>query len=192
MKGPKARRIALVAALVATLVAACQSHTSTPQPTPAATPSATLPASPSASASPSPSAAPSPAPSASAGPTSGAASAAQALRTYEDSLLAGNYQKAWNLLSSTTRSRWASTDAFTKDRTAYLARAGTRYTMEISPGNTLSMSEWLVGISWASKIDQKNAYLFSVRWSGFADDPSRAEIWIANPIFTGWELYLMT
>jgi hypothetical protein len=204
MNGLRQGRTVLVLALAATVSAGCQAHTSTPQPTPTATPSASPAPSPtpspsaspsptpSASPSPTPSASPSPTPSASVGPTSGAAGAAQTLRAYEDSLLAGNYQKAWNLLSSTTRSRWASVDAFAKDRTSYIARAGTQYTMEISPSNTLSMSEWLVGMSWASKIDQKNAFLFSVRWSGFGDDPSKAEIWIANPIFTGWELYLLT
>jgi hypothetical protein len=144
---------------------------------------------PSASATPSPSLTTSPT-SGTPAPTSGAAGAYRAVQSYIGSLLAGRYEDAWNMLGLGCQARWGSLAAFTKDRAAFLKQAGTEFKLQISPTNTLSLSSWIVGTSWESRIDQANAFLFSLRWTGFGTDPRGTEIWIANPTMIGWDLYL--
>ena len=171
--------------LVALGVWACgSSSAATPSPTSAVTtaaPSASATASPTATASPS---------LGTPAPTSGAAGAYRTVQSYVGSLLAARYEDAWNLLGLGCQARWGSLAAFTKDRAAFLKQAGTDFKLQISPSNTLSLSSWIVGTSWAPKIDQANAFLFSLRWAGFGTDPRGTEIWIANPTMIGWDLYL--
>ncbi len=183
----KPSRSVLIALTFAALVAACQGSSPSPS---AATPSPSRSAAPTATptALATATALPSPSPSlASAPPTTGAAGAFAAVLTYENALVERNFEKAWHLLGSGTKARYGTITTYTSNRTAFLARAGDQYQAQISP-NTLTIDEWIVGQSWASKINVARAYIVSVHWPGYGS--TYVEIWIVNPIFTGWELYL--
>ncbi len=102
------------------------------------------------------------------------------------------------MLGSGTQAKWGTLTGFKDSRTRFLASAGTDYRAQISP-NTLTIAEWIVGQSWASKIDVAKAYIVSVRWPLYSS--TAAEIWIVSPIFSvatpatpaeviRWELYL--
>ena len=94
------------------------------------------------------------------------------MRKYEDALVAGDYAKAWGLLGKGTQAKW-----------------GVDYREELSPPNTLTLSQWIEGLAWASSIDRAHAYLISVKWTHFTSETAGWEIWVASPVKTGWLLY---
>lgn len=187
--------VASVLALVL-VVAACQSATPTPSPSPSPSPTPSPTASP--SPTPSPTATPSPSPTVNpnATPTAlptGGPGAFYAVRNYEQDLLAGDYAKAWALLSKSSQSlsRWGTLAGFTKERAAFLATSGTAYNEELSPTNTLTLRQWIEGTSWQPQINVANAYLVSVKWTSITAAYAGWEIWVVNPTKTGWSLYLV-
>ncbi len=176
--------------LLVSAAAACQGTAPTPSPSPTPTPTPTATPSP----TPTPTATPSPSPTIDpkATPTplpTGAPGAFFAVRKYEDAIVAGEYAKAWGLLGKVTQAKWGNLAAFQKDRAAFVATAGVDYREELSPPNTLTLKQWIEGLSWASSIDQAHAYLVSVKWTFFTSDTAGWEIWVANPGKTGWLLY---
>jgi hypothetical protein len=180
--------------LVVAAVSACQGTTPTPSPSPTPAPTATP--SPTPSPTPTETASPTPTLDPNATPTplpTGAAGAFFAVKNYEDALLAGDYAKAWALLSKSTQSlaRWGTLNGFQKERAAFLTTAGESYREELSPTNTLTLKQWIEGVGWASKIDQAHAYLISVKWTSFVSPYAGWEIWVASPTKTGWLLYLV-
>ena len=114
-----------------------------------------------------------------------------AVRNYEQDLLAGDYAKAWALLSKSSQSyaRWGTLAKFTAERSAFLATSGTAYQEELSPTNTLTLRQWIEGANWQPQIDQAHAYLVSVKWSSITTAYAGWEIWVVNPTKTGWVLY---
>jgi hypothetical protein len=114
-----------------------------------------------------------------------------AVRNYEQDLLAGDYAKAWALLSKSSQSyaRWGTLAKFTAERSAFLATSGTAYQEELSPTNTLTLRQWIEGANWQPQIDQAHAYLVSVKWSSITAAYAGWEIWVVNPTKTGWVLY---
>jgi hypothetical protein len=173
---------------VALAVAAACGSAASPTPAPTLSPSSTatleVP-----SPSPTPTSMPTPTPGPTTTTVAPAASAYQFVQGYAEALLGGRYDVAWLRLGADCQARWGTLAAFTKERTAFMKAAGGAYTLKISPTNTLSLSDWIVGQSWASKIDQANAYLFSLRWTGYGTNPAGTEIWIANPTPVSWQLY---
>jgi hypothetical protein len=178
-------RHGLALTIVAVALVACGG--STPA-TPSAVASPTETATPS---TPEPTSSPTPTPSTGTPqPTLGAPGAYSAMQAYAEALVNGQYAQAWTVLGLGCQARWGSLSAFTKDRTARMKTAGSQYTLRINP-KTLPLGSWLVGVSWASEIDQANSYLFSLQWAGFGSDPRGTEIWIANPAIVDWTLYLV-
>ncbi len=178
--------------LLIAAVAACQGTAPTPSPSPTATPSPTPSPSPTATPSPTPSPTPTPTLDPLATPTplpTGAPGAYAAVKSFEDALLAGNYEAAWEMLGKGSQSTWGAVQSFQKERSAFLATAGTTYKEQLSPTNTLSLVQWIEGTSWGPGIDRANAYLISVTWAALADNKAAVEIWVANPVPGGWKLY---
>jgi hypothetical protein len=178
--------------LVIAAVSACQSTTPTPTPTDTPPPSVAAPT-PLVSPTEVIASTPTPTPDPNAGPTplpTGAPGAFFAVRKYEDALLAGDYNKAWSLLGKGTQNHWGTVAAFKKDRSAFLATAGTAYQEELSPTNTLTLRQWVEGASWMLSIDQTRAYVISVKWPALTDPNKGWEIWVASPSQTGWLIYL--
>jgi len=176
--------------LLVSAAAACQgtAPTSSPSPTPTAIPTATPSPTPTATPTVSPSATIDPNTSPTPLPT-GAPGAFFAVRKYEDALVAGDYAKAWGLLGKGTQAKWGNVAAYQTNRAAFLATSGVDYREELSPPNTLTLSQWIEGLAWASSIDRAHAYLISVKWTHFTSETAGWEIWVASPVKTGWLLY---
>jgi hypothetical protein len=180
--------------LLIAAVSACQGTFPTPSPSPSpsptATPSATPSPTPTETASPTPTPTPTLDPLATPTPLpTDAPGAYAAVRSYEDALLAGQYEAAWGMLGKGSQGTWGSLESFEKERSAFLATAGTAYKEQIHPDNTLPLSQWIEGTTWGPGINQAKAYLISVTWTALADNKAAVEIWVANPVPGGWKLY---
>jgi hypothetical protein len=173
---------ALCLALVVAAVASCQS--AVPSPSPSPTPAPTATPSPTLSPTLDPNATPTPLPT-------GAPGAYAAVQQYENALIAGNFEKAWSFLGVSIKARWGSSLAkFKAERMAFLAKAGSQYTLELDPTNTLPLNDWTTGTPWGPGIDLKNAHLISVHWTAVPNLSPGLEIWVVNPGKTGWLMYL--
>jgi hypothetical protein len=183
---------ALVVVLVVAAVAGCQSTVPTPSPSPTPTPTPTPSATPSPTPTPSPTAIPTRDPNATPTPLpTGAPGAYGTVQQYENALIAGDFEKAWSFLGVSIKARWGSSLVkYKAERTAFLAKAGARYTLELDPTNTLPLNDWANGTSWGPGIDLKNAHLISVHWTAVPDLSPGLEIWVVNPGKTGWLMYL--
>jgi len=191
-------RSVLALLLLVVAVSACRSTAPTPSPTPSPSPTAT----PSPTPSPTPTATPSPSPSPTPTPTptldplatptplpTGGPGAYLAVKSFEDALLAGRYETAWGMLGKGSQATWGSLGSFQKERAAFLAKAGPTYEEEPNPTNTLSLVQWIDGTSWGLSIDRAHACLVTVTWTALADNTAAVEIWVANPVPGGWNLY---
>jgi hypothetical protein len=179
----------LAAALAAVTLAGCQGTTPTPSPSPTPEPTATP------SPTPTPEPTPTPSPTVTIDPNAtptplptGGPGAYMAVKAYEDSLLAGDFARAWALLSKNSQARWGTLAKFSDERATYLQTTGTEYDEELNPPNTLSIPQWMEGRGWSS-VDPQKAFLVSIHWKAFADPNLGWEIWIVMPVKTGWQLY---
>ena len=180
------RAFTAVLAALALTVSACEFVGPTPTPRPTPSPTAT----PSPTPTPTPTPTPSPTPNPFATPTplpTGGPGAYYFVKAYEDDLLASSWDAAWARLSKPSQAHWATEAKFIADRTTFVSRSGAHYREELNPPNTLSIAQWAEGRGW--KINP-GAYLVSIYWPNQPETNRRWEIWVVNPIATGWELYL--
>lgn len=182
------RRPLFTALMTAILVAACSSTAATPTPTaiptptPTAVPTPTIAPTPTQPATPTPLATPTPFPT-------GIPGALAVVRAYEDALIAGNYAGAWALLGAGAQAGWGSLSAYTSERTAFMKSAGTVYTATANPSGTMSLTDWLAGTPFAGSIDTAHAVLVEVDWAALSGNNAGMEMWVANPVPGGWQLY---
>jgi hypothetical protein len=183
-------RLLAVAFCAGLLAAACGSSGATPSgaasgsATPAPTATPTVAVTPSATVPPTPT----PTPTATPFPT-GKPGALAFVKAYEDALIAGNYANAWSMLASGGTAGWGTLAKYTTERKAFMKSAGTKYTLQANPPDTLSLADWLSGTSFAGSIDKTQAVLVRVDWAALSSSGSGWEMWVANPIPAGWELY---
>ena len=188
------RRLAMAAIVAALLAAACTAAAATPTPGPSATPVPTTVSTLTPTPLPTSTSTPTPTPIATpiATPTpypTGAPGALAFVHEYEDALLTGDYARAWSMIGATGKLRVGSLDGFELERQTFLKTAGKAYTTVANPPGTMSLAEWLNGTPFAASIDTAHAVLVQVNWTALAKNNAGWEMWVANPIKGGWELY---
>ncbi len=190
------RRLAMAAIAAAILAAACSLGSTSPTLVPTATPTATAESSAAPSPTETPNPTPTPEPSATATPVAtptafptGAPGALAFVHIYEDALVGGDYAKAWSMIGPNGKLGWGSIDGYELERQPFMKSAGTAYTAVANPSGTLSLADWLNGTPFAASIDTAHAVLVQVNWTALASNNAGWEMWVANPIPSGWELY---
>jgi hypothetical protein len=190
------RRLLITAIAVAMLAAGCSmaaaspSPESTATPAPAVVPTPTPTPTPEPTPIPTPTPVPTPAPVATPTPfPTGAPGALAFVHVYEDALIAGDYAKAWSMIGANGKLGWGSIDGYELERQPYMKSAGKAYTAAANPSGTMSLAQWLNGTPFAASIDTAHAVLVQVNWTALAKNNAGWEMWVANPIKSGWELY---
>jgi hypothetical protein len=110
------------------------------------------------------------------------------VKAYEDDLRMGEFQAAWALLARQAQNRWGTLDNFQADRLKFRVTAGTKFSEELDPTNTLTISQWIEGRNWTG-IDLSKAHLVSIHWDAFTDPMTGWEIFVVMPTKTGWAIY---
>ena len=100
--------------------------------------------------------------------------------------MAGRYPRAWQLLSAQSQLRAGSLAAFTAERAAFFASAGTRY-MLLRPNNTDALlSLWL---PQGFDGQRERAYVVRVRFPGLAGTNADLGVLVVAPDADGWRIW---
>jgi hypothetical protein len=173
---------------------------------PASTPAASgaSPAS-SGSASPPPTSAPSasatstlaatptatPAPTPTAWPT-GIPGALAYVKAYEDAIVAGDCKTAWNMLDAVWQANWTDEGAFDTACSQQVASTGETFFLTANPSNMMGLADWLSGMAYPGPtptVDMAHAVLVEVDWTKLQGNNAGWDMWVANPVPGGWEIF---
>jgi hypothetical protein len=78
---------------------------------------------------------------------------------------------------------------YTTERAEFRETSGKGYNAVANPTDIPPLADWIKGQPYAASINKAHAVLVKVTWTALSSSNAGWEVWVVNPIPTGWELY---